>query len=166
MESSHSSTPQATTPPPPVDEAISTPTMAGRPKDYDSDFENWFEESEGASVPTRKGKGKMYQIISSSSKHSISSPPSDRDDSDYEISDRGGEGASSHKAVEGDIDEDIPQGAPRGRESRIPPSPPSSLEPYIHPRIEEWEDDVDWSEYGDMELSSKMVEEIKKIRVN
>ena len=76
MKSSHSSTPQAATPPPPIDEATSTPTIPGHPVDYDSELESWLEESEGAPLPIRKGKGKMYQIISSSSKHIISSPPS------------------------------------------------------------------------------------------
>ena len=136
--------------------------MAGRPEDYDSSFEDWLEELEGAPVLTRKGKGKMYQIISSSSEHNTSSPSSNRDDADYEMSDKEGEGASSHQTAEENIDEGTSQGASRGKTSRIPPSPPLSPEPYTHPRIEEWEEDVDWTEYEDMELSSKMVEEIKK----
>ena len=104
----------------------------------------------------------MYQIISSSSEHSCSSPLSNGDDSDYEIPHKDGEGASSPKAGDDDTEEGMPHGAPQERVSRIPPSPPPSPEPYSHPRVEEWEEDVDWTEYEDMELSNKMVEEIKK----
>ena len=53
-------------------------------------------------------------------------------------------------------------GAPRGRASTIPPSPDSSPKPYSHPPIQEWEMDINWSEYEDMEITSKMAEEIKK----
>ena len=55
MESSHSSTPHMTTPPPPANETTSTPPMTGRPMDYDSDFENWLEESEGGPYPQGQG---------------------------------------------------------------------------------------------------------------
>ena len=90
MESSHSSTPHVTTPPPPADEATSSPPLTNRPVDYDSEFENWLEEPEGASTPTRKGKGKYYQIISSSEHDTSSSSPSDKDDLNYELSYKGG----------------------------------------------------------------------------
>ena len=72
MESSHSSTPHAITPNAPTNEVTSSQTICGRPSDYDSSFENWLEEPKGASVPTRKGKGKYYQIISSSERGTCS----------------------------------------------------------------------------------------------
>ena len=151
-----------TTPPPPADEATSTPPLTNRPVDYDSEFENWLEEPQGASIPTRKGKGKYYQIISSSEHDTSPSSPSDKDDPNYELSDKGGEGASSHQASEDNDNQESSQGASSSKVPRVHPSPPPSPEPYSHPKVEEWEEDVDWTEYEDMELSFKMVEEIKK----
>lgn len=58
--------------------------------------------------------------------------------------------------------EDAYQGTLGGQNTAIPPSSETSPEPYQHPPIAEWEKDIDWSEYGDMDLSSKMIEEIKK----
>lgn len=95
MECSHSSTPRAITPPPSTDEATSTHTAHGRPANYDSSIKDWFrDELEGASIPSRKGKGKMYQIISSSSDYNTLSPPNN-DDSDSKVSPKDDEGASS-----------------------------------------------------------------------
>lgn len=161
MEFSHSSSPHAVTPPPPNHEATSTHTIHGHPEEYDSSFENWLEEPDGASIPSRKGKGKMYQIVSSSSEHSTPSSCSD-EDSDYEILDKGDKDAPLHTVVEDDTEEETSQGAPRRRARTIPPSLEASPEPYNHPPIKEWEKNVDWGKYEDVNLSQKMIEEIKK----
>ena len=154
MKSSYLATPRATNQIIHPIEITSSPATGDQSMDYDTPFEEWTDTSEGA--PARRGKGKIYQLISSSSDHSVPSPPSDKD-SDYEP-------PKGTLFREDATEEDFSQGAPGGRTPAIPPSPESSPEPYVHPPIEEWEEDVDWSEYGDMELSSTMVEEIKKNR--
>lgn len=128
MDSSHSSSPPDANHTFPNEDATITHTPHGRPEDYDSSFEDWLEEPEGASVPSRKGKGKMYQIFSSSSKHSTPSPRSD-EDSDYEASDKGRKGASSNEDHVDDSKGGSPQGAPGGRTSIILPSPETSPKP-------------------------------------
>ena len=114
-----------------------------RPADYDSEIESWFEDDVAApskadktteAAPSRPDKGKS--IVIEDSPHS---PPLQESSSQSE-------------------------GAPEERPSDfINTSPDSSPEPYEHPKIELWEEDIDWDALSNNEtLSPRAVEAIKR----
>nr|XP_017224627.1 PREDICTED: uncharacterized protein LOC108200871 isoform X2 [Daucus carota subsp. sativus] len=122
------------------------PTGWTRPDDYDSELESWFEDIPSGSqadkttkaAPSRSNKGKGIVI----------------EDSPYSPSNSSAHEESSSES----------EGAPEeGFSEFVITSPDSSPEPYEHPKIEEWEEDIDWKALPDNEtLSPRAVEAIKR----
>ena len=126
------------------------PTGWARPADYDSKIESWFDD-----IPARSKADKSTQ--GAPSRTTKAAPPRvDKGKKIVEVS-----SSPPHPSPRSEEDSSPSQGAPsRGF---IISSPDTSPEPYEHPTIEAWEEDVDWGQFEDADdLSPRRIENIKR----
>ena len=90
-------------------------------------------------MPSKPNKGK--HIVIEDSPDSPTEPPHKSDPEDSSQSEGAPEGGFDYLNIS---------------------SPESSPERYEHPKIEPWEEDLDWSRFPEDELSPRRVENIKK----
>ena len=130
------------------------PTGWTRPDDYDSELESWFDD-----IPTGSQADKTTEAAPSRTAEAAPSRPDKGKSIVIEDSPYSPSNSSAHEESSSES-----EGAPEeGFSEFVITSPDSSPEPYEHPKIEEWEEDIDWKALPDNEtLSPRAVEAIKR----